>query len=230
MVQTVSVPPMELARAGIPADVARMNARIESQPPHPSDVDRHPVERVIERLEQLTDHEQVEVGNVVAAFGSTSFVPLLMVPALIVFSPLSGIPFLPTIFGLIIALVSLQMSVRKRHIWLPKVLMRRQIKGARLARALSWLGPAARWIDKRARQRLRFLTAFPFVLAPQLACVACGLAMPFLELVPFSSSILAAAVLTFSVAFLARDGLFVLIGGSFMGLAALVPILVFGGS
>jgi hypothetical protein len=50
--------------------------------------------------------------------------------------------------------------------------------------------------------------------------------MPVLELVPFSSSILGMAVLSCSVALIARDGLFVVIGAGFMALAVAVPAFV----
>lgn len=190
-----------------------------------------PVLRIIGRLEQLADaDDDVNLGDVILAFGTTAYVPILMVPALIVFSPLSGIPFLPTFFGLIIALIALQMTIGKRHLWLPGFLMRREVSSDRLARALKWLTPAAAWLDRNAKRRLSLLTAQPLILVPRVACIACGLAMPFLELVPFSSSFLAAAVLCFSVSFLARDGLFVVLGGVFMALAVAIILLIYGGA
>jgi len=186
------------------------------------------VRAILERLEGLAETDTPTLGALIQGVGTTSFVPVMMVPALLVFSPLSGIPFLPTICGLLIALIAFQLVVRRKHLWLPEVLMRRHLNGARLGKALHWLEGAADWLDRRSRKRFAALTADPLVILPQIACIFCGLAMPFLELVPFSSSILAAAVLFFSVSFLVRDGLFVILGWTLMGLASLIPINLYG--
>jgi hypothetical protein len=62
----------------------------------------------------------------------------------------------------------------------------------------------------------------------QAMCLICGLSMPFLELVPFSSSILGMAVLFFATSLITRDGLFVLFGVLTMGAALAVPLTVVG--
>ncbi len=199
--------------------------------PMTSQSDSLPVMEIVGRLEQLAAADaDVNLRDVIEAFGSTAFVPILMVPALIVFSPLSGIPFLPTFFGLIIGLIALQMTVGRRRLWLPGWLMGREVSSDRLTKALQWLKPSAAWLDRKAKRRLTLLTAQPLVLIPRIACIVCGLAMPFLELVPFSSSFLAAAVLCFSVSFLARDGVFVVLGGVFMAMALGVLVLIYGGA
>jgi hypothetical protein len=64
------------------------------------------------------------------------------------------------------------------------------------------------------------------VLLPQMLCVLCGLAMPFLELLPFSSSLLGMAVLLISVGFLVRDGVYTLAGLVFIFIAASIPFAV----
>ncbi|MDJ1007342.1 MAG: exopolysaccharide biosynthesis protein [Paracoccaceae bacterium] len=190
----------------------------EPPPPVPG------MEGITLRLIDLAGQDRVSVADILEGFGEASFVPLLVVPALIVVTPLSGIPFLPTILGATIALVALQMAARRRHLWLPGFLKRRTISGARLAQAVSRASPMARWIDRHSRNRLHFLVAEPVATFARLACASCGMAMPFLELVPFSSSILASAVLLFSVGFLAADGLYVLLAAGVMCLAASIPI------
>ena len=181
---------------------------------------------IVDRLSSMADGDGVTLRELIDTFGPRSFVPALMVPALLVVSPLSGIPVLPTIFGLTIALISLQMALLRRYLWLPDMLTARRINGPALSRAARWLAPVAAWLDRRTRDRLRWMTVLPGSTLPKVLCVICGLAMPFLELVPFSSSILGMAVLLFSMGLLARDGLFVILGGGLMGLAALVPVAV----
>lgn len=184
------------------------------------------VGEIIDRVKGLSDRPQVSLRQIIEEFGEASFVPVLMVPALIVVSPLSGIFFLPTILGLTIALIAGQMLVGRRHLWLPGLLVDRSLSGARVGRASGFLERLGLWVDRNTRPRLGLLLRWPFgVLAP-LGCFVSGLSMPFLELVPLSSSILGAAVVCFSVSILARDGVFLLLGLAFMGLAAMVPTLV----
>ncbi|RVT86782.1 exopolysaccharide biosynthesis protein [Rhodobacteraceae bacterium CCMM004] len=184
------------------------------------------VRNVVERLDALTDAERLSLGDIVEAFGRTAFLPLLLVPALLVISPLSGIPFFSSICGLTIALIALQLVLRRQSLWLPGVLMRRTISGERVHAGAERLKGFADWLDRRARDRLSFLTYAPLSTVVQAACMACGLAMPFLEVVPFSSSILGTAVVMFVVALLAHDGLFVILGGTLMAVAAVIPLTV----
>jgi hypothetical protein len=53
--------------------------------------------------------------------------------------------------------------------------------------------------------------------------------MPFLELVPFSSSILGLSVVLISSAFLTRDGLYALAGLGVFAVAPMIPLLIWMG-
>lgn len=187
------------------------------------------VQEVVARLDSLSDRDRVELSEIVRAFGETAFIPVLMVLGLVVLSPLSGIPLLPTIFGSMIALIALQLLVGRKRIWLPGVLMRRKVSGRALHRGLGRLKGFSDWLDRTARDRLTALVSPPLDAVVKLACILSGAAMPFLELVPFSSSILGAAVILFGTGLLTRDGLFALIGAGLIALAALVPLTIYGG-
>ena len=189
--------------------------------------DPHGLVEVIDRVLALADAEVVSVQDIIEGFGSASFLPFLLIPALVVVSPLSGIPLLPTVLGLTIALIASQMLLNRDHLWLPGFITRREISGERLRSSLQRLHRAAAWIDQRSRQRLTWLVTPPTSVLPRMLCVICGGMMPFLELVPFSSSILATAVVLFSVGFLSRDGLFVLAGMALVALGAAIPLKIF---
>ena len=82
---------------------------------------------------------------------------------------------------------------------------------------------------RHTRQRFRVLTVPPFRQWLYLLCFLCGAAMPFLELVPFSSSLLGTAVVIMATALLARDGLLALLGSVVIGAVAVgVPLFAFG--
>lgn len=188
----------------------------------------HRVRDVIERLDRLTDRDRLSLGDIVAAFGRTSFLPLLLVPALLVISPLSGIPGLSSLCGLTIALIAAQMAARRAQVWLPGMLGRKTVAGARVHRGMDRLRGAADWLDRHTGDRLAWMTYQPFALIAQLGCLLSGLAMPFLELVPFSSSILGTATVLFVVGLLVHDGLFVLGGLALMLVASSIPVVVMG--
>ena len=199
----------------------------EAAPPRDDAAEVASLGAIIERVMALSDTPTVSVRDIVAGFGEASFLPFLMVPALIVVSPLSGIPLLSTICGTCIALISVQMLIpRHRHLWLPAAIMRQRIGTVRLVTGLRRIEGPARWIDARSHRRLQVLVRPPVSILAQMMCVLCGAAMPFLELVPFSSSILASAVVLFGVGFLARDGVFTLAGMAIAMLGASIPFLV----
>jgi hypothetical protein len=144
---------------------------------------------------------------------------LLLLPALILVTPLSGIPGLSSLGGLTIALVALQMLLGRSNIWLPDFILRRHLPTARLEWSLDRLDRFAAFIDRRSVARAEWLLAFPGRELVLTSCLLCGLAMPFLEVVPFSATSLAVVVSILASALLVRDGLLVAFGLSGLGLA-----------
>jgi len=192
-----------------------------------SDDVEHPIRDVVRQLEAHAHQPHVSLRELVEASGTTSFVPAMMVPALLVVSPLSGIPFFSSLCGLTIAIIALQMLFRRSHLQLPAVLARRQVPGTRLQVGLQKMERVADFLDRHThRGRLPHLVGHGGRGVSQLLCVVAGASMPMLELMPLSSSILGAAVLSFSVGMLTRDGVFVLIGMMIMGTAAAVPVFI----
>ena len=187
---------------------------------------KKPVRDVISKLDALSDRDSVTVGTMLDAFGRTSFLPVMMVPAILVVSPLSGIPLFSSICGLTIALVAVQMLFARDHIWLPGFVTDRTVKGERLHGAMAKLERLAKGIDRISRRRWQALVVPPGNRLAQVMCLLAGLMMPFLELVPFSSSILGLCVLCCAAGLLARDGLFVLLVCGLFFAAALIPYFV----
>jgi hypothetical protein len=166
---------------------------------------------VMDRAAGVAERDQVTVDNILDAFGHASFVPLLLVPALLVVTPLSGIPAFSSFCGVLIFLISVQWLAGRDHLWLPQWIMRRKISGERLRDALDKIRPWTARLDRHTRKRFGFLFHRPLRFIPPLACTLFGAVMPLLELVPFSSSLLGAAVVLLSFSMLTRDGLYALI-------------------
>lgn len=167
---------------------------------------------IVDRILAVADREQVGVDDLVQAVGRASFAPVLLIPAIAVASPLSGIPLFSAVMGMLIFLVSLQMLLRRDQLWLPAWLLRRKTNGARVRSVFARVRPVMTWLDAHTYARLTAFVHRPLVFVPQTLCVLSGLVMPFLEFVPFSSSVLGCAVALLAFGMLARDGLFVMLG------------------
>ncbi|MDF2231436.1 exopolysaccharide biosynthesis protein [Albimonas sp. CAU 1670] len=186
-----------------------------------------PISTVLDRLDEAATHDRPSAGEIVEAVGRQSHVTLLLVPALVVMTPLSGIPLLSSVCGLIIALVSLAGLLGRDRIWLPGFVTRRRVDGDRLGEAVAWLRKPVGWIERHTRRRLPRLVSPPADRAILLLCLLCGLAMPALELVPFTSSVLGGAVALLAISLIVRDGLFASLAFAVIALVLAAPVLFF---
>lgn len=180
------------------------------------DTDR-PLTSIIDRVAEITREGPVSLDRVVGAFEQAGFAAMLIVPAAAVVTPLSGIPLFSSLCGLTIFLIAAQWLLKRDRVWLPAWLGRQSLEGDKIRLAMDKLRPAARWLDDHSRKRARFLFRQPLRALLPVACLMFGALMPLLELVPFSSSLLGAAVCLIAFSLLTRDGLFALI--------ALLPVV-----
>lgn len=165
-------------------------------------------------LRQLLEHiattaerrERVSLELVVRAIGQRSFAPLLLLAGIILFSPLSGIPGVPTTMAVLVLLVAVQLLLGRRHFWLPQWLLRRSITKGKLLRALKWLQKPARFIDRWLQPRLVLLVGRTGTYVIAAICAVIALALPAMEIVPFSATIAGMALAAFGLALVAHDG------------------------
>ncbi|ETX27990.1 exopolysaccharide biosynthesis protein [Roseivivax isoporae] len=167
---------------------------------------------LLDRIRPEDGQDSVSVHEILERIGNRSFDAALLVPALILVSPISGIPGAPTIGGLVILLIAAQNLVGRRHLWLPGFLMRRRIGAERLENALGFLRKPAAWVDRHSRNRWRVLTRRPVSSLALLTIIATTITWPLLELVPFFTSAGAVAVSLFAIGLMIRDGLYMIAG------------------
>ncbi|QEA38213.1 exopolysaccharide biosynthesis protein [Pistricoccus aurantiacus] len=179
------------------------------------------LEQLIEQLDSTTrDRERVDMHLILAAVGSRSFGSLILIAGLITLAPLIGdIPGMPTLMGLLVLLLSCQLLLRRRRLWLPRWLLERSISQARFAKAMKFMRKPAHHIDKLLKPRLTYLTQGPGLYTIALICSAVALMMPPMEFIPFSANFAGAALTLFGLALIARDGLLALLGFGLTGLA-----------
>ncbi|MFV2054198.1 exopolysaccharide biosynthesis protein [Aliiroseovarius sp. YM-037] len=186
------------------------------------------VTSVLDRAQDVLGDQKVSVDDFIEGLGHASFSPLLLLPALAVVTPLSGIPLFSSFCGVLIFLISAQMLMGRNHLWLPAWVRRQRIESARLRTGLGKVKGVARWFDRHRSGRLQFLFHRPFISILRGICAICGVLMPFLEIVPFSSSLLGAVVSVLAIAMLIRDGRLALIAllglcGAVIGIVYLIP-------
>lgn len=161
--------------------------------------------------------ETVSLADIFNEIGSRSFAPLILVPSLLLISPLSAIPGVPTIGGLTIVVVALQWLVSRDHLWLPDFVLRRELAAGRVSRAIEWLGRPAAWVDRHSKRRLKFLTMPPLTLLPKIAIILVAASWPLLELLPMVTSVGAFAVALLAFGMMTRDGLYLAAGYTAIG-------------
>lgn len=167
---------------------------------------------ILDRIEDLANREEkVSLGHVVEAMGHRSHGPFLLIPALIEMSPIGGIPALPTVLAAIIALVSVQILLGRKHLWLPGFLERRSIKADKAKKATAKMRRFARFMDRHFHGRLPRFTTGWFVRAAAIVCIVLACTVPPLELLPFASTAPMFAIACFGLAMLVRDGLLMVV-------------------
>ncbi|WP_299673063.1 exopolysaccharide biosynthesis protein [uncultured Roseobacter sp.] len=176
-----------------------------------------PLTTLLDAVDRAAEDDTVELRDVLAEIGDRTITPVILVVALLLVSPLSGVPGVPTICAAVIIMLSLQ-GLAGRRLWLPRWMMRAEVKGHRLQQAVKWLRRPADWIDRNSHPRLQYLTRGPMRLLILAQCAVIPLGWPALELLPGVTSLAAATVGLFAFGLFARDGYFVIAG--YIGMVA----------
>lgn len=162
---------------------------------------------ILDRLKEVAGKgDKVALGDMVEAFGSRSYGPFLLVPAIIEQTPVGAIPGVPTVIALIIASFAVQILLGRKHLWLPGFLKRRSIKSETLSKISDKLRGVAKFLDRWFHGRLERLTQGPFLKASAVIVLLLCCTVPPLELLPFASAVPMAAIAMFGLAMLVRDG------------------------
>ncbi|MFD1944151.1 exopolysaccharide biosynthesis protein [Paradevosia shaoguanensis] len=170
-----------------------------------------PLEGLIDAIAaRAAQGESISVATIQEIAGDRIAGPLLFFPAMIVVSPLSLIPTLPTIVGTTVVLIAGQLIAGRKSIWLPSRLSKAALSPERTRKALEFIRPVVKWIEKLSWARLTFLTDGLGMRLAAMVCILVALTMPPLELVPGASTSAGTIIATFGLALTTRDGLLLL--------------------
>ena len=175
-------------------------------------------------VEAANGQESVSVKRLLEVLGRSSFGSVVLIAGLITVSPVIGIPGLPTVIGILLVLIAVQMLLKKKHPWLPGWILNRSLRQDRFCRAIGWLQPVARFLDRLTRRRLTFFTGDTGLFLIGIACIILGGLMPFLEIIPFSSNAIGIPLSALGLSLVAKDGLYALLAflfiiAGFLGIA-----------
>lgn len=177
--------------------------------------------------DEAKDEDEVEFGIVFDAFGHRAFGPIILVPAVLLVTPLGAVPVLPSIVAVFIVLISAQHAFGKDQPWLPKRLLKMSVSGEKVVNSVEKAKPWAKRVDSIVERRLEALVRGPMPRVMAVAVTLLALGMIPLELIPFAVMVPAAAIAFFGLALVAEDGLMALAG--FLATAATVAVAVLAG-
>lgn len=164
------------------------------------------VSGLMDDLLQKTEQD-VSVGDVVSQFESRGFGPLLMLPALIALLPTGAIPGVPSICGITLFIICLQMACGSGHPWLPAVLKKRSIRHAKLKSAINKAKPVVMKAERFLKPRATVLTRRPASRFVALYCALASLSMIPLEVLPFAAAVPAFAITISAIGLTTDDGI-----------------------
>jgi len=154
---------------------------------------------------------KVSVGEIMETIGKRSFGPLLLLGGLLGMTPVAAVPTAPTIIALITILVSVQLLFGRESVWIPRFLEKLSVKADKVKKTVKVSRKPARIVDRMVKPRLEALTRPWADRVVALVCMLVAMIVPPLELLPFVAFVPAAAIATFGLGLIARDGLLVLI-------------------
>jgi hypothetical protein len=182
---------------------------------------------LLAELHEAARDKKVTVRDLRDCVGRRAFAPMLLLASLLGVTPLGGIPGVPTALAVIVVMIAGQIAVGRDSVWAPRWLLDRRVDHGKLQRAVRALKPFARNVDKVIRPRLTVLTQWPFSLVLLAACVLLALSVPPLEFIPFVDWPLWGAMVAFSLALFAHDGVLALVAFALTALGAcLIAIAV----
>ena len=191
----------------------------------------HSMGDVLGELDELAaNHDDVRVADVLDDFGARSFGPFIMIPAVLEITPVGGIPGVPTVLALFIALIAVQLLIGRDHVWMPQFVQRRAVGSKKLHKAVGKLKGMADFLDRHSKGRLEGLTKGTAIKLVAAVIIALCCTVPPLEFLPFASTIPMLAIAVLGLALTVRDGALLLGSLLFAGLATALGLATYFGS
>lgn len=172
--------------------------------------------RELSNLEELLDRiknadgkkGKVSFDDILDEVGRRSFAPLLLLAGIITAAPVVGdIPGVPTIMGIFVLLTTGQLLSKREHFWLPEWILKRSADKEKIQKGMDWMVKPAKFIDKWSKPRLTLFTHGTGHYVIAAVCMLIALAMPMMEVIPFSANVAGIAFTLFGLSLITHDGI-----------------------
>ncbi|APD86130.1 exopolysaccharide biosynthesis protein exod [Alteromonas sp. Mex14] len=169
---------------------------------------------IADLLDEMYDEnsDKTSLGKVIERFEDRGFGPLLLVPALVALLPTGAIPGVPTICGITLFFICIQVAIGQKSPWLPRTLKEKEVNSDKLESAIDKAKPYVRKTEKLLKPRLTFLSDTPAKNVVAAYCAIAALCMIPLEALPFAVALPAFALCITALGMTNRDGVFLTIG------------------
>lgn len=157
-------------------------------------------------LKRAGSQGKVSVGEIVEELSSRGRGPFFLVPALLELTPIGSIPGVPTVIALLLAVFAIQVVIGRHSIWLPRFVQKLSMSSKKMQKALDGLSKVSGWMDRAFHDRWGHLVSEPFQRAAAVVVLLLCATIPFLEVVPFASSVPMLAIAAIGLAMLVHDG------------------------
>jgi hypothetical protein len=176
-----------------------------------------------EIVRSLEFRDDTSIGSLVDTFGERAFGVLMLIFAMPGILPAP--PGVSAIFALPLVLLTFQMLIGRRCMWLPASFRRRNISKSRIDRLLTRSLPVINWLERVLHPRLPLLVGSEYAWRG-IGLVGFPLAVMVLLPIPFANSLPSAAIALIAAGLVEEDGLAVLLGW-FFAILTIVTLVAF---
>jgi hypothetical protein len=186
--------------------------------------DKPPRLSTLLRLLAESEKPHYTVSELIDVFQDRTFGALMLLFALLNLIPLP--PGSSFILGAPLVVLSAQVMLGFRKIWLPQRVLRVRVRASDLGRVTKHMAPYLRWVERLLNPRLTVFFGGGGDRVIGLICLALA-GLLFLP-IPFANMLPALAIAFFSLALIEKDGIAALIGLLAAGVAFGVLIAIYG--
>lgn len=169
----------------------------------------HLLDQVVEKTE---GQDEVSMGRIMGALDNRSYGPLLLLPGLIAVSPIGAIPGMSIVTGTLIAILAFQALIGREQPWMPSRILDFSFDRARFQRGVDKSRPWVRRVEKLLGRRLEFMHNPVVFRVGAAVCLLLALTFYPLAFVPFGVAVPGTAIILFSLGWVSRDGVALLLG------------------
>ncbi|MGS4948214.1 exopolysaccharide biosynthesis protein [Meridianimarinicoccus sp. RP-17] len=162
----------------------------------------------VDRLRALGARERdINLGDLVDAFGAQGHAPLLMIVSILMIVPVGMIPGVGGALGLLAAAIGVQMIAGRDGIWMPRSARQRSVSAARVTAIADKVYPFSVFLARFLEARWQWLAAGRVsVVAIGFLVTLAGLSLLVIGVIPVLVPLMGLPVAVFAMGLMAEDG------------------------